>query len=281
MKFKYLYFLLAIAFAAANVMSFSSGPARSGNLDRTGSPLAGNNGNFCSDCHGGGNFDPSVSIELLDGDTPQSAYVAGQTYTLRISVAAGAGMPNGYGFQSVILDENNQSVGTYGTPPTGTGVQGLSGRNYFEHRSRRTENMWEIEWTAPDAGTGTLNIYAAGLAANSNGANTGDSPAKSSLELTEETGPTSTADLFADQLDVTVLGNPVQDNLQLMLQSEKTFEGTFQLIAASGKSVFVRNATVGQGQQYLAFDITDAAPGLYYMRISNLEGQKVLPVIKQ
>jgi hypothetical protein len=183
MKFKYLYFFFILAFAGANFMSFSSGPARSGNIDRTGSPLAGNNGNFCMDCHGGGNFDASVNIELLDGDTPLNAYVAGQAYTLRITVAAGAGMPGGYGFQSVILDENNQSVGTYGTPPTGTGIESLSGRDYFEHRSRRSENVYEIEWTAPEAGTGTLNVYASGVAVNSNGSNSGDSAAKNSLEL--------------------------------------------------------------------------------------------------
>ena len=281
MKFRYLYFLFAIAFIGANVMSFSSGPARSGLLDRTGSPVAGNNGNFCQDCHNGGSFDASVAIELLDGGTPVSSYVAGQTYTVRISVNAGAGTPSGYGFQSVIMNANNQSVGTYGTAPTGTGIQALSGRSYFEHRSRRTDNVFEIEWTAPAAGTGTLNIYAAGVATNANSNTTGDSPAKSSLELAESTGPVSTDNLFAEQVGITVLGNPIEDNLQLKMDSEMSFDGVFQLVAGNGKVVLNQNEKVANGTQYFRFDVSDLSTGLYYLRVANGEGQKVVPVMKR
>lgn len=172
--------LFALALGSLN---FSSGPTNSAG-DRTGSPVA---DGTCSSCHNGGDFGTETEIELLTSDndgTVVEEYMPGVEYLVRINVATDTD-PAAYGFQAVILDAGNNSVGTYGAAPDDARFSMDDGRTYVEHTQRRETSEVLIPWTAPEAGTGTVTVFAAGNAVNGNGGNSGDEVNLAQLELVE------------------------------------------------------------------------------------------------
>lgn len=171
-------------FAGVPALALSTGaPA-----GRTGAPP----GTNCTVCHiGTPNSGPgNVRIEFAGG---LSTYNPGAVYKVRITLTDPAAQR--WGFQvtarkgpandtlagSLSIDNatNTQFApgsgpGEYIThTPTGT-FQGTSG-----------SASWEVNWTAPVAGTGKVTFFAAGNAANNNGTNVGDSIYTTSLEVNE------------------------------------------------------------------------------------------------
>lgn len=114
-------------------------------------------------------------MELLDAEgTPQTAYIPGETYTLRVSIA-NADDAMAYGFQAVVLDTAaTTDLGTYGATSDGAQTSPFGQRTYFEHSTPLQEPLAEVEWTAPAAGAGDIVVYAAGNAVNGNRSISGD-----------------------------------------------------------------------------------------------------------
>ena len=83
MKNNLLFTILGLSCLAFLFYDASGGVGAIQNADRTGSPLTSGN---CASCHSGGNFNTSVAVELLDGDTPVATYQPEQNYTLRVTV---------------------------------------------------------------------------------------------------------------------------------------------------------------------------------------------------
>ena len=209
MKKNVLLTTLGLLFLAFLFYEASSGVAATQGADRTGAP---GSDAGCNSCHGGGAFNTSVSVAVLDGETPVTAYEPGMKYTFRVTVNA-ANNPAGYGFQAVgVVANGNANAGSFGAAPSGTQVTNLSGRQYFEHSQRNTANSWSIEWTAPAAGTGEVRFYAAGNAVNANGDSGGDSPASlpSPLSLSENVASSLAAVRQLD-LNMKVFPNTVRD----------------------------------------------------------------------
>ncbi|MDP4711542.1 MAG: T9SS type A sorting domain-containing protein [Saprospiraceae bacterium] len=178
-----VYLLFVTAMAAIHLQN-SNGPAAVQEADRTGSPLSSAN---CGACHGGGNFSPSLEASLLEEGMPVTSYTPGKDYTVRLSLSA-TNNPTAYGFQAVALKAaDNTNAGTFKNPPSGFRVVNLNNRLYAEHSSRRTSPVLEINWTAPETGSGTVRLYAAAIAANANNGISGDNTAglASPLEITE------------------------------------------------------------------------------------------------
>ncbi len=165
---------------------FSGGPGLNGLGDRTGSPISSGS---CADCHGGGGFSPSISIQVLNGPTPVTSYVPGTTYTVRYTVTGGA--PR-YGFQGVALRTNNTAGGTFNTPGANTQVVSISGIPYVEQTSAvATSGIFTSQWTAPASGAGNIRFYGRGLAANGTGSTSGDNASASVNILLTEVIPTT------------------------------------------------------------------------------------------
>jgi hypothetical protein len=168
---------------AVLLMNSSNGAGASQNADRTGSPVA--NGN-CNGCHSGGVVTPTVTVALFDGLLPVTTYTPGKAYTLRISVL-GLGYPR-YGFQTVALATGNVNAGTMTAGSTGTRVVTVNGRKYGEHSAPGTTGIFELNWTAPAAGTGTVTFYTAGLGAANPSGDNGDKANTNSITVTEASG---------------------------------------------------------------------------------------------
>jgi hypothetical protein len=181
-------FLLTIFLAAAAYIIFSSrstGPGFNGLGDRTSSPVSSGN---CSNCHSGGSFGASVTITLRDqSNNIVTSYVAGQPYILEFDVNNSSGTPGGFGGQAVALTSTNANAGTMGTTiSTNTRTVTISGRSYVEHNSISANGIFRVNWTAPASGTGTVRIFASGLAVNANGGTSGDQVATANIQITEQ-----------------------------------------------------------------------------------------------
>ena len=187
---------LAILSLTAAITVFARSTGAPGGM--TGAPP----GTNCTSCHagtvnsGGGN----VKVEFPSGTT----YTPGSTYKLHI----------------VLTDANAQRWGFEVTARGGTDRLTLAGMlavdnaattqfspgsnpgEYVTHtapgtaQGTRGSNSWDVNWTAPAAGSGPVTIFVAGNAANGNGNNQGDQIYTSSLVL-QEAGPNVSGTVFA------------------------------------------------------------------------------------
>jgi hypothetical protein len=169
--------VLALVFAITVVASaFSSGPPD----EKTGAPGEGT----CNDCHSGSGGTTTI--------TAPGSYSIGDTYTITVEVADGSA--SRWGFEVVALDSNGDQAGTITiTDSTNTQSSETAGKTYVKHTSTGTyagtpnSGSWSFDWT-PNAAYGDVTFYAAGNAANNNGANTGDK-----ISTTSETVPHNSA----------------------------------------------------------------------------------------
>ena len=230
MKIKSLLTFTAIVFAACLWFSNSNGPGEIQGVDRTGSPLS---PGYCNDCHSGGNFATNVRMALIDpdGDTI-SEYVPGAAYTLRVQVL-GEGA-SGYGFQAVALNSDNSGAGSYGAAPDGMQVTTVNGVEYPEHSSRAEDGLFEIEWTAPEEGSGPISFYVAGNAVNGNFDISGDQ-ADTTMVVVEEAVVSSAKDQLVEAFKLQIGPNPVQDYLQVQWDSKVVQPEQLRIVNSIGQ----------------------------------------------
>lgn len=164
---------------------------------RTGAPP----GDNCTGCHlgtlnsGAGN----LKIEFAGG----SSYVPGQTYKVRVTLADPAAQRWGFELTGRVGADKLAKGGNFSIDDSSRTQfsPGSTPGEYVTHTSAGTSpgtsgsSSWEANWTAPLAGTGPVTFYAAGNAANNNGANTGDLIYTTSLQISEA-GTTVTGETY-------------------------------------------------------------------------------------
>lgn len=134
----------------------------------------------CRHCHD--SFPLNVAGGLLTLEGFPEAYVPGETYHVRVSLASESGLR--WGFQATVLTDTKKRVGKLvltdrdHTKLT-TGIF-LTDRVYVEQKSagsyggQRDGATWEFDWRAPKKDKGPVTIYVCGNVGNDNGKNTGD-----------------------------------------------------------------------------------------------------------
>ncbi|GCD77018.1 MAG: choice-of-anchor V domain-containing protein [Thermaurantimonas sp.] len=149
----------------------------------TGAPI--DNGMNCSGCHGG---QTSNSTSLITSNIPPTGYVPGTKY--QITINAQHPTLNRFGFMLTAQTNttNPIHVGTWSLLNNQTQLR-INNR-YVSHTSQGTQGSnnartWQVEWTAPAAGTGAVAIYAAVNAVNGNGTTSGDQTILGSLIVGE------------------------------------------------------------------------------------------------
>lgn len=168
--------------------TFSGGAGNGGLGDRTGSPLS---SATCAQCHAGGAFSSSVSIDVFDplsGTSLTTEYTPGNTYQVTYTVTGNA---SAYGFQGTVLTNTNAAGGSFSSP-TGAQVVTISGRSYMEHVSGPSvSGVFQSTWTAPAAGSGNVTFYGIGLSVNANGGTSGDNVTATNTFTLNEQIPTT------------------------------------------------------------------------------------------
>ncbi|MEQ8707042.1 MAG: choice-of-anchor V domain-containing protein [Phaeodactylibacter sp.] len=279
MKLRLLYTLFALAGGAFLFLNNSSGAGAAQGQDRTGSPLS---SATCGACHGGNNFSPTIELQVLKDGEAVAAYTPGEVYTMRVS-AGFSGNPAAFGFQAVALTgENNAQGGDFQNPPSGTQITIVNGREYPEHSQRSPNSAFEVEWIAPEAGTGDVRFYSSVLASNSAGGSSGDGVASldTPVVLTEDM-TSSTAGPSVLNAEVQVFPNPAKEEATLQI-SEAT-AGTYQVevISAQGQLLYAQSVQLSGAAVRLPLDLSAQPGGLYLVRVSNGKQALVRRLIRQ
>lgn len=281
MKIRILYALFVAFSAAALFWNSAGGAAASQNADRTGSPLSTSTCGATA-CHSNGSFNPSLNVQLLDGEMGVTAYEPGKTYTLRVAIT-GADAASGFGFQSVLLHgDDNLNAGTFGDAPTGMQVTPLNDRMYAEHSMRNTSSVFTIDWTAPASGVGDIRIYAAGNAANGNGSNSGDNGVSLSAPVVlNEAGTSNTQDYLLSFDAIQISPNPTRDGATLMLDNSRPGRYTLNLYNATGQNLYRQQLNLVQGTQSHWVDLSEQPNGIYFLQLSDGQQQLTRKILKQ
>lgn len=268
MKLKIIYTFFGLAAFVLITMSNSAGRANVGGIGATTAP---GDGTACTTCHTGGNFGTSVSLQLIDQATnmPIAEYVPGQTYDVAVTISTTTA-PAGFGFQAVALkDADNSGINTWANNTTAnTRLSTTSdSRQYFEQSSVAADNVFEAEWTAPAANSGTVTFYFAGNSVNSGGTTMADESVTNSATFTESTVSTSSLEKLGISLDV--FPNPTVENLTLTLNSDETKDLTINIYDLKGQKVYNENVVAQNGENRFQFDVATYAKGLYFVEITD------------
>ena len=175
-----LSLILSTGVLGLALMSSSSGVAEIQNQNRTGELGA---GTTCNLCHGGGNYNASVDITVLDPNSGQAVaeYLPGEQYVLEVAIN---GTSPRFGMQATAVDAIGGNAGTFTNPSPNTQLEAVGARHIFEHNSSSTTNTFTVDWTAPATG-GEVTFYASGLAAGGSTSSGGDEYSGATLTLPE------------------------------------------------------------------------------------------------
>lgn len=280
MKNAILYSIFLACFVATIASRYPNGAAATLRQDLTKSPLS---SETCANCHGGGNYAPTMSVQLLQNGTPVTAYKPDDNYTLHVTINPTKGTPGKYGFQVVALQGTaDKGAGTFSNPPTGFRITTVSNRQYPEQSSPRSSNTFDIAWKAPSAGSGSVRFYASGIAANGTGGTGGDSPINLPAPVTIEE-QTTTATSAAKLLPATMLlyPNPVADVLHLNIQVEKAGNYWLYLYDANGKQLQQEALPLLNASNTVTIPMNELPGGVYLVRLSDGKRVKTQQIVKQ
>lgn len=174
--------VFAVSATLLGLMASSQGVAEAQNRDRTGAP---GSDPACTSCHNG-STSASASFEVVDVATQEAAtaYTPGQEYLVRMVIAGGEAT-SVYGMQSTVVLADGSNAGTFSAPSGNAQLEDVDGRHIVEHNAASASNVFEVNWTAPAAGSGNADFYMSAMESNGNGSTNGDGYLPATLSLPE------------------------------------------------------------------------------------------------
>ena len=130
----------------------------------------------------------------MDANTQEAvtAYTPGQEYFVRM-VIAGGDANSVYGMQSTVVLADGSNAGTFSALSSNAQLEDVDGRHIVEHNASEPSNVFEVNWTAPAAGSGNADFYMSAMESNGNGSTNGDGYLPATLSLPEVADTTPTA----------------------------------------------------------------------------------------
>lgn len=128
----------------------------------------------CAQCHGGGSaFNPTIDISLKDeNNMVVNKYRPGSVYDVEIKFSSSSGSPANYGFQTVMVDKDNNQAGEVLTLGEDVRKLTITSKTYLTQTKPRADGIFKFQWKASDVDS--IKIYTAGIATNNNGGTNGD-----------------------------------------------------------------------------------------------------------
>jgi hypothetical protein len=243
-------------------------------IGKTGSPGDGSN---CTGCHSG---TAATSPGLITSNVPLTGYIPGDTYTITATITV-AGI-NKFGFEISPQGATASQKGTLVvTNITETKLIGTTAK-YITHKSTGTagtgSKTWTFNWIAPAAGSGNAILYGAFLAANGNGANSGDQVFLSSL-LIQENLSAGISEMVNNFDHWIIYPNPCKENLTIRSLVSENENYTLEIMDITGKRMkTIANETFSQTQ---SIDIADLPSGIYVLIINSEKGRATKKFIKK
>jgi hypothetical protein len=213
----------------------------------------------------------SAAISVLDSNgTAITQYIPGYKYTARVTITASGPNLMGYGFQMIALRDNGNTDldGFTDTNPNNYKIATIpGGRTYAEHDNISSANTFNVIWTAPPSGTGSVTFYACGNGVNGNGTSSGDGAGKATLQLTEASSSVSEVEGTAPIIRVSP--NPVYSNATLFLEQTVIGDCRLRVFDAVGNLMWEQSQTRTDetGTWFLPAD--NWSPGVYFLQVEN------------
>lgn len=212
--------------------------ARAGNTGAPGDQMSAGTPVTCQFCHNSNNIRVDMNIQVLDEENqPIANYLPGKTYKLLVELNPTAGNPAGYGFQLIpLLDKNNTDAKGLNNPSANANIVTLAnGRTYAEHHRISSSSRFEMDWTAPEQGSGAVTFYAAGNGVNGNGSSSGDGSASATLTIQEST--LSGIQDFLSTPKIKIFPNPASQFLYYQFEQGQLNHCNLSLFNSEGKIV--------------------------------------------
>jgi hypothetical protein len=208
-------------------------------------------GKDCTQCHGGS---ASQVSGWIYSDIPAEGYIPGETYTISVSIP-------GTGDKGFEISPQDPAGGLLGTLADGPNVHLVAGNTAVTQDNASSANPaeWQFEWTAPEAGTGTIIFY---------GAFTVNKPVTKlcTMEVDENTSIYIPEPMIpAPEL----FPNPARDNVMVSYYAAEKGETAIYLISMNGRSTPVFESSMAEkGLNEVRISIPSGTPpGLYLIRI--------------
>lgn len=238
----------------------------------------------CAGCHNDGVFNPIISISVLDtGDLAITHYTPGRLYTARVTINASGTNLFGYGFQMIALrDTGNIDLdGFSDVNPNNYKIATISnGRTYAEHANISSSNTFNVRWTAPVAGTGSVTFYAAGNAVNGNGNDNGDGATSTALQLLENITLSDGGDVAQTAAALRVLPNPVDDMAQIQINLPNAGKYRLAVYQPSGKLQWMTEQNLPSGENTSTLNTENWPSGIYFVTITSPKYSKTVKILK-
>ena len=233
----------------------------------------------CQTCHNNGGFSVTPEFTITDGSgtITTTTYTPGVTYDITMVVNA---MPEAaaHGFQAVAIaapeDVDGNSINTWSASSNNVQVAvAQNGRQYAEHNGPSTTNEFEMEWTAPVAGTGDVTFYFCGNAVNLMSGTNGDNAICGKITLTEEGSSSINSPDAKVALDI--FPNPVGDVMHLRTTTEHAGIYNAVIFDQSGKAVVTRDMDIPTGERVNFLDVASLSAGFYNLVLTDENGDAV------
>lgn len=171
MKTKYIiYSFIILAFFS---IGFELIASQSGIAGYTASPSESN----CTSCHSSYALNTGGGSIVITHNIPAAGYSPSTLYTVTVTVSKTSTPLFGFDFEA--LSSTNASIGTIAVTNTTTmKLLTSSSRSNIVHKSNgglsTGSKAFSFSWTSPASASGNITFYAAGIAANNNGNESGD-----------------------------------------------------------------------------------------------------------
>lgn len=284
MKLRIIYTFFALLLGAFMFFGNADGRAASQGQGNTGAPGDETLGTgvlrTCQTCHNNGSFAVTPEFTITDGSgaVVSTTYVPGVTYDVKMVInttpAAAA-----YGFQAVALaapvDVDGASINTWNALSANTQVAvAQNGRQYAEQASASTANEFDMEWTAPVAGTGDVTFYYCGNAVNLMSGTNGDNALCGKVTLNEE-GSMSSINAPDAKVALDIFPNPVGDVMHLKTTTEQAGIYNAVIFDQTGKAVLTRDMDIPTGERVNFLEVSNLSAGFYNLVLTDENGDAV------
>lgn len=221
----------------------------------TGSPGDGQN---CTACHNG---NASTVQNWITSNVDPTGYLPGQTYNITVTVT-------GSGAKGFEVSPQDPAGNFYGTLILGTGTEFAGGNTDYitqSNSSNSNPKVWTFQWTAPDAGSGTVTMYGA-FALNTSVTKL------STLVIPENIGTGVTEKPLANGIKVYPI--PANKELNVRFNLEKEADVRLSLVnAATGIKNLLWQQRMSIGDQTRKLDCSSIADGVYIL-LAEYDGVK-------
>ncbi|MDA9339557.1 T9SS type A sorting domain-containing protein [Polaribacter sp.] len=212
----------------------------------SGSP--GDGGTSCTSCHSGGSFGASVAITH---NIPDTGYLLNTNYDVTVT---GSSSASSHGFQMTAEKvSDNSKIGTLIAGSTSS----LTNGNANITHSNASNNSWSYQWKSPATDEGRITFFAALVAANGNGATSGDQV------VTGNSGQISSLSIAdAKRLNFEMYPNPAVTELTIQLPSGAN-EANVEFYDYMGRLTLSQKISISDPQ----INVSNLSSGMYLLKV--------------